>query len=298
MKEHVTCDSRQYRFGYRLQAASDLPGDFSIPPVADEWLAAIFIPGDTEALWKLPEYPPRVYILTRETLMVYSHPTANSAPYVVPLRELIEIDTEKALLYGVIEFHACGSSERLRYNTLHQKHLNAFLRVLRAVWLPRHGMPLPAVALSRTTRGMTFRCWYALRAELDTDETLLGVCCRPPILTEKKGWFHKASPALPEVLLAVTGHRLIAISTGTGETEDLYGITVRSAATCNLNAVAIGSLANGFQFSLKLKNGREWRLLFEDDQGARVACFRDLLERLALTEQELAADSSPAQEFI
>ena len=91
---------------------------------------------------------------------------------------------------------------------------------------------------------------------------------------------------------------MIAISTGTGETEDLYGITVRSAATCNLNAVAIGSLANGFQFSLKLKNGREWRLLFEDDQGARVACFRDLLERLALTEQELAADSSPAQEFI
>jgi hypothetical protein len=63
-------------------------------------------------------------------------------------------------------------------------------------------------------------------------------------------------------------------------------------------AVAINDAANGFMFTLKLMNVLEWMFLFEGDQGARVACFRDLLEHLALTKQELAANSSPAQEFI
>ena len=47
--------------------------------------------------------------------------------------------TEKALLYGVVEFQARGSSQCFRYNTLHQKHLNGLLRKLRSVWLPSIG---------------------------------------------------------------------------------------------------------------------------------------------------------------
>jgi len=298
MIEQTTCDSRQYRFAYRLQVASDVPGDFSISFPADGWLSAIFIPGDTEALWKPPEYPPRIYTLTHDTITVYSHRTANDAPFEVPLQNLMAISTEKALLYGVIEFYAGDSSQAFRYNTLHQKHLNGFLRALRSVWLPPHGMWLPAISLSQPTASMTFRCWYALRAELDVDEKLFGICCRASMRPEKKGWFHRSPQALPAVILAATNHRLIAISTGTGETDDLYGIVVRYAPTDNLKAAEINSSANGFELSLILKNGHDWKFLFEDDQRSSASSFLDILELLKPIMREVEADSLPPEEFI
>jgi hypothetical protein len=120
MTESSTCDSRQYRFGYWLQASSDAPGDFFLSPPKGRWLSAIFLPGDAEALWRTAEYPPRIYVLTRDTLMVYSHLSAQETPFVVPLRELIEIDIERALLHGVVQFYASGSSWRaFRYNACH-----------------------------------------------------------------------------------------------------------------------------------------------------------------------------------
>jgi hypothetical protein len=298
MIEQTTCDSRQYRFAYPLQAASDVPGDFSISFPADGWLSAIFIPGDTEALWKPPEYPPRIYTLTHDTIMVYSHRTADDAPLEVSLHDLMAISTEKALLFGVIEFHAKYSSQAFRYNTLHQKHLNRFLCALRSVWLPPHGMWLPAISLSQATEGMTFRCWYALQAELDVDEELFGICCRTSIRPEKKGWFHRIPQALSAVLLAATNHRLIAISTGTGETDDLYGIVVRYAPTDNLKAAEINSSANGFELSLELKNGHDWKFLFEDNQRTSASCFLNLLGLLKPTMREVAADSLPPEELI
>lgn len=286
MNEHATCNSRQYRFGYRLQSASDFPLDFSIPPLTDGWLSAIFVPGDTEALWKPPEYPPRIYILTRDMLMVYSHPASFDAPFVVPLRDLSEIGTERALLHGVVEFHVHGSSHGFRYNTLHRNYLNEFLRTLRSVWLPRNGNELPAMTLSHATQGMTFRCWYALRSELDPGEALFGICCRPPITLEKKKWFHRKARTLPAVLLAATNHRLITISTGNGESDDLYGLVIRSAATRNLKAATIGPSAHGLVFSVTLKHGHDWRFHFEDAQSAPAARFLDLLEYLQPAGQE------------
>jgi hypothetical protein len=159
-------------------------------------------------------------------------------------------------------------------------------------------MWLPAISLSQATEGMTFRCWYALQAELDVDEELFGICCRTSIRPEKKGWFHRIPQALSAVLLAATNHRLIAISTGTGETDDLYGIVVRYAPTDNLKAAEINSSANGFELSLELKNGHDWKFLFEDNQRTSASCFLNLLGLLKPTMREVAADSLPPEELI
>jgi hypothetical protein len=85
------------------------------------------------------------------------------------------------------------------------------------------------------------------------------------------------------VILAATNHRLIAISTGTGETDDLYGIVVRYAPTGNLEAAEIDGSANGFELSLKLKNGQDWKFLFHDNQRTSASCFLNLLELLKPT---------------
>jgi len=242
----TNCDSRQYRFGFQIRDASDFPKDFSLPIPPDGWLSAIFIPGDTEAHWNNPEYPPRIYILTRDALLIYTHPATKTKPFVAPLEQLIEVGTKKALLYGLLEVSAGSDVQSFRYNTLHQEHFSNFLRATRAMWLPRHATGFPVLSFSTPSQGMTFRCWYALKAELDSGEALLGVCCRPAIHRKKKGWFNGPPNALPAVAMAVTDRRLIAVSTGVEETDELYGITVRSAPICKLTAVALGDFGDAF----------------------------------------------------
>ena len=286
------CDSRQYRFGFQIRDASDFPNDFPLPIPPDGWLSAIFIPGDTEALWNTPEYPPRIYILTRDALMIYTHPATKTEPFVAPLEQLIEVGTKKALLYGLLELSAGGEVQGFRYNTLHQKHLSNLLRAMRAIWLPKHATGFPVLSLSTPSQGMTFRCWYALKAELDSDEALLGVCCRPAIHRKKKGWFNGPPNALPAVAMAVTDRRLISVSTGVAETDELYGITVRCAPIFKLSAVALSDFGDELMLSLKLKRGLEWKTLFERGQSASTAQYCELLERVDLALPKFGANVS------
>jgi hypothetical protein len=286
------CDSRQYRFGFQIRDASDFPNDFPLPIPPDGWLSAIFIPGDTEALWNTPEYPPRIYILTRDALMIYTHPARNLKPFVAPLEQLIEVGTKKALLYGLLELSAGSEIQCFRYNTLHQKHLSNFLCAMRAIWLPKHATGFPVLSLSTPSQGMTFRCWYALKAELDSDEALLGVCCRPAIHRKKKGWFNGPPNALPAVAMAVTDRRLISVSTGVAETDELYGITVRCAPIFKLSAVALSDFGDELMLSLKLKRGLEWKTLFERGQSASTAQYCELLERVDLALPKFGANVS------
>ena len=291
----TNCDSRQYRFGFQIRDASDFPKDFSLPIPPDGWLSAIFIPGDTEAHWNNPEYPPRIYILTRDALLIYTHPATKTKPFVAPLEQLIEVGTKKALLYGLLEVSAGSDVQSFRYNTLHQEHFSNFLRATRAMWLPRHATGFPVLSFSTPSQGMTFRCWYALKAELDSDEELLGVCCRPAIHPEKRGWFSGPPKVLPAVAQAVTDRRLIAVSTGVEETDELYGITVRSAPICKLTAVALGDFGDALMLSLKLQSGLEWKTLFERGQSPSTAQYCDLLERVHLGSRHLAVNVSPSR---
>lgn len=169
----------------------------------------------------------------------------------------------------------------LSLQRLSQHLLTEFLQVLRSVWLPQQELSLPSVDLVEPTEGMTFRSWHALQAELDPEERLYGVSGQLPIRSEKKWRFLGTTQALPAVLLAVTSHRLIAISTGASDTDGLYEMVIRSTAVRSLEAVKAEHTANGLVVFLKLKNDLVWKFPFEVDHVASVKCFLGIVERLA-----------------
>jgi hypothetical protein len=129
------CDSRRLRSGYQLNAASDIPQDFPIPISA--WRAAVFIPGETQEYPQFLAFPPRIYVLTSDTLSVFSYPAFKEAPLVVPLCELLEVELQKASFIGVLRLWRKDGFLRFRYNSVHEKHMNGFLRELRFTWLGR-----------------------------------------------------------------------------------------------------------------------------------------------------------------
>jgi hypothetical protein len=71
-----------------------------------------------------------------------------------------------------------------------------------------------------------------------------------------------------------------------------------TAEADNLKAAEINSSANGFELSLELKNGHDWKFLFEDNQRTSASCFLNLLGLLKPTMREVAADSLPPEELI
>lgn len=181
----------------------------------------------------------------------------------------------------------------LSYSTVHQKHLNEFLRALRSVWLTSHVLGLPEVVLPPANQYTGIRCWAALRTELDPGEVLHGLCFQPPTQPEKRIWFFKPPPMTPAHLLAATSHRLITISTGIEDLNDPYGVTVRSTVARRLNAVEIRDTPNGIALSLKLEHDRVWDFFFANHQRPSVECFKGILEQFARTPQEVLPDSSP-----
>jgi hypothetical protein len=275
------CDSRQYRFGYRIQAVSDVPEGFSVDIPNNQWFWATFIPGDTEALWRDPEYPPRVYMLTLDTLTIYSHSSSEETTFRVPLCDLVEIELQKVLLYATVEFCGKDVSRCFRYSPVHRKYLSPLLRALRLQWLRTHGIWLPAVSPLQAVQEATFRCGYALRVELDPGEVLHGFCCQRSTQPRKRAWYCRTPQATPSTLLAVTSHRLICISSGTGDTDDPYGIRVRYTSPRSVEMAEIENLPDKFTLTLILRSGPVWQFSFADEQRTSVSNLLDCLRNLA-----------------
>jgi hypothetical protein len=224
MLETGQCDSRQYRFAYEIQSAADVPGDFPVPLPISLWCSAIFMPGDAQDFWQKPCYPPRIYILTRDTLAIYPHPAADETPFAISLVDLTEIDSETALLYGVLRLHGFPTSRSFRYCATHHKHVAAFLRKVRSLWLPSLRMRAPTRALPSRERPVDFRCRCAAEAELDTGEEVYKCCSQSRREKKVEGWLFSETRVLPAIFVILTNRRILSISASKDTKSDRYGI--------------------------------------------------------------------------
>ncbi len=290
MTQILTSDSRQYRFGYRIHSPSEVPRDFPHLHLPGKWLAAIFIPGDTDTFWQPPEYPPRIYVLEKSSLVIHSHPASCEPLFEVPLRDLAAVELQKSLLYGTVQFHTDNAFRCFRYSTVHQQVLNSFLRTLRRRWLSPREICLPALSAPGAHRASTMRCLHALQMELDSGELLYGLCCQPAIQIQSRTWLFQRSRTTPAILLAATCKRVIAISTGAGEINDPYELVIRYATPSGLAAVEAQESTAGFSLNISIRSGCIWKFLFSNDQIGAVSSFLAVLERMA----PIASQNMPA----
>jgi hypothetical protein len=272
------CDSRQYRFAYEIHAAADIPRDFAVPLPVSLGSLSIFMPGDTQDGWQKPCYPPRIYILTRDTLAVYPHPTADESPFVISLNDLIEIDSEMALLYGALQLYGRTISRCFRYNAAHHKHVAALLRILRSMWLPHFCLQMPAVALPTRDRSVDFKWQCAAEAELDAGEDVYRYCLQPQRKKSIKTWIFSRTRVLPVTSLILTNRRIMTISTSK-DTSDRYGIVTCYTAPFNLRTASVERTTDGLELCLEINNSRTWQISFADEQMPSIVAILSLLKR-------------------
>lgn len=272
------CDSRQYRFAYEIQSAADFPGDFPVPLPICLCYSVIFMPGDTQDFWQKPCYPPRIYTLTRDSLAVYPHPAADESAFVISLENLTEIDSETALLYGLLQLHGLPTTRSFRYSATHHKHVAAFLRKVRSLWLPTLRMRAPIGTLPSRERPVDFRCRCAAEAELDTGEEVYECCSQPQREKKVEGWIFSETRVLPAIFVILTNRRILTISASKDTRSDQYGIELCYTAPRNLRTAILEQTVDGFDLHLEIKNARTWKLSFADEQMKSIADILTLLK--------------------
>lgn len=270
----LNTDSRQYRFAYEIHSRSEIPSDFSALPKEDDWLVALFMPGDTDTFWQPPEYPPRIFLLKSDRLLIYPHPASDEELFETPLNSLMAVELQKSLLYGAIVFHATNASKEFRYSTVHQKLLNLFLCRMRLQWLPFVGLDLPVITLQSDLQRSLGQCMNELKTELDPGETLHEQYSQPAMQMKDRSWFFRRSRTAPALMIVVTNRRIIAISAGDGKRNDPYEMVIRYASARGLSAVnAVRENHDSVLLRLQLKNSSFWKYTLSAIQASAISRF-------------------------
>lgn len=271
------------RTSWEIPDISALPEGF--PVSVREWLTAVFVPGESNNGARSAVCPPRVYLLTHESLYIYAHESWNQPPIVVPLRDLAEIELDEMPIYATLRFWTNHDFHRVRYCSTQHRFLRPFFYKVRRQWLPAACLQSkqlrPESGIARNA-GPCLRCWYALQFELDAGELLYHTCLQAEI--HQRNAFLRIGPMrhVPAHLLAITNFRLIYIAE---KIKDGSGLTVRYCSPANLQSCDVAESKGGYELNLSFGHGQSWALWYESCRLTDLRAVTSLLRRLA-TESE------------
>jgi len=212
MAESSTCDSRQYRFGYRLQTASDVPG-ISHSPLKETGGFGDLYARRYGSTVEAASVPPRIYILAMTLDGLHAPHGARSTIHASTPRPNRGLDSEGTLA-RVVRFHfgihPKASVQRLP-PALHKRIPSGV-----AVGMASHcKAALPVTALSETSQGITYKAGMHCRPNLTTAKHFTAAAVNRRYTLERD----VALPIIPSAARCSScGHnrRLISISTGAG----------------------------------------------------------------------------------
>lgn len=241
MNEPVS--STQYRFSYQIRSAKDLPADFHLPEQNLAFEIGIFVPQDRSPdPRKGNAHPARIFLLQKECLTVYAHPTANQAAVHIDVHDLKMVELGRFLLLGWVKLSTSLTNHTFFFNSESGHTVDHLLREIRRTWLPINAsMEFSLDESPATAAVLTFKFQKRLDRELDIDETVRKTWFMPPEkIRQRKNLFRKVVH-IPGDLLAITSRRVLWITDRErgGETRELYGSIARYAPLSQVKRISL-----------------------------------------------------------
>lgn len=167
----VTAPPRDVRLGYYIHSPSDVPQGFQITVPPSEWFRAMFIPGNAGPS-RAERYPARIYVLTRDLLIVTSHSDSQEQPFITKLSDLVELYSHKKEGQGELVFTGTAQSSRFCYSPIQRQCIDTFLFAMRSLWL--HSAKIRPQEIAWPHRLSPWHR-FVLENELDPGETLVAM---------------------------------------------------------------------------------------------------------------------------
>jgi hypothetical protein len=266
-------DSRSYIFALPIRSANDLPGDFNFPDDLGEFSHGVFLPR-AEPDWRgRRAYPPRVALLSHDSLVVVAHPSSGEATYAILFRDLQFIEYGHFLLVGWIAFVSSEGRRELPFNTRTSPPIEEFLSLLSKECAPV-GDILGGSSCVSFGDALDIKFQNAEQAALDRDERVLTRFFNPTREKPRRGWgLFRVDSHEPGDYLAITNRRLLWITERNRDSYARYGSLVRWAAVRNVVDVSVDSSGQNCRIFCRFKSGASWDVRLPVDQSDAAAAF-------------------------
>jgi hypothetical protein len=273
--------------GYFIRVLSDLPDSFSIPIPQDEWRRAVFIPGVEDDTCREYRYPPRIYLVTSNTLAIFTQPGSAERPFVIRFVDLAEVHSYKTRLDGALEITANDETRQFRYSPVQGGYVDSVLYCLRSLWLGPNTIKNDDD--DQTSQGieLTPRYRYVLESELDAGEQVCGLCYQPPREHRLRRLLMRRSRWIATFCLVLTDRRLMLITYGSA--RDAFSVSIRYALRSRIEAAAteIAENVSGIlHLTLSVDARKLWHFSIEPEGVSSL---------LALIEEIPSANTSDAE---
>jgi len=256
-------DSRQYRFSFPVEALSQVPDGFVLPPDLKTFDAGVFLPRDDADWLGRRRYPPRILLLRgREAIMV-SHAASEEHPVHIPLDSIERLEWGRILLTGWVVMVWNGGQIRLPYNTRARGPVEKCIRTLEDRWLPATPAREPPFASGAFGKPLDLKFEYARSAELLASEAPLAQFFQPPPSGD---------------LVLVTSRRLLWIAERRNERYERYGTVGHSARLASIAGLHCVRTDGKPGLEIAFSSGSSWHIPVREDQKQDAQNFAAMLE--------------------
>ena len=266
-------DSRSYIFALPIRSANDLPGDFNFADDLREFSHGVFLPR-AEPDWRgRRAYPPRVALLSEDSLVIMAHPASGEATYSIPFRELQFVEYGHFLLIGWMAFVSSQGKRELPFNTRTCPPVEEFLSMLSKQWAPSADLrdDLPCVSFGGA---LDIKFQNAELAALDRHERVLIRFFNPTRETGRRAWgIFPVDSHEPGDYLAITNRRLIWITERNRDRYARYGTIVKWAVLGNVADVSVDAAGHSCRVVCRFKSGASWEVPLPADQSDAAVAF-------------------------
>lgn len=252
-------DSREYIFAYSIRSRDDLPGDFPVPPAERNFRIGMFLPRDPPDWFERSAYPPRVVLLSHDSITVLAHPKSSEAPVRIPLTDLTYYETGHFLLIGWLRMVAGASEITLPYNTRSSNPVAAFLRELGRVYLREQEVIEASDAQSIIFGSpLDIKFTNALKTVLDIGEHIQARIFNPPVERWRKPWLFRVRVYDPGDLIALTGRRIVWVTDRLNQRYDRYGTITRTAPASTVAGAQCERTGKNVHLTIRFRWDAKW----------------------------------------
>lgn len=239
----------------------------------------MFLPAASVSRWHKPIFPPRIYILTSESVFAFAHPASGFSSFTAPLNELVEVSCYKALLHGELSFVTTSvRSEKLLYGPVQHKFIDPFLHKLSALWLPDSDAPF-GPDIEHRLRRMESRCIAALHIDIqENNESVIQFCYQKSFPRRSRRRLFLGHEVVAARLLARTSRRLVMIVEGQEDIETDSGITIKWTHIDYLSHVRRERNQLLYGFTLIFSDDTSWQFWMSDE--AEISAMEAILDSL------------------
>ena len=270
-------DSCQYVFAYSIRSLADWPGDFPVPRAYHDFRIGIFLPRDPPDWFGWSAYPPRIVLLSGDSIMVFAHPKSGEVPASIPLSDLAYYETGRFLLIGWLRMVAGQAEINLPYNTRSQRAIDEFLHELERKYLPVRIETADARKPKATVFGspLDIKFANALKMGLDIGERVQARFFNPPMERWCKSWLFRVRAYDAGDLIALTSRRIMWVTDRWNERHDRYGTTTRAAPAYNVTGARCERTGKNIDLTIHFSSGVTWIVPLPSEQSEAARRFAE-----------------------